>query len=268
MNSNNIFSRATILWSLVAVFIVVGVVTLAYAFQSGNDAASEVEVIYTYAAETLAAQQQTLQAGVPSATPTLLVLTSPTVTATSLASPTLGGLPSVFSTATSGGASTCDNSVYIKDVTIPDGTIIGPGQAFTKTWQVSNTGTCTWSATYQIILISGDAMSGKATAIGKIVGPGQSADVSVALTAPATTGALKGTWRLQNDKSQPFGTLLTVEIKVGAVTGTPGTSTVTATSTTSGGAAATLTPTATLTTAPASTATQTPTETITPTLAQ
>jgi hypothetical protein len=247
----------------VAVFIVVGVVTLAYAFQSGNDAASEVEVIYTYAAETLAAQQQTLQAGVPSATPTLLVLTSPTVTATSLASPTLGGLPSVFSTATSGGASTCDNSVYIKDVTIPDGTIIGPGQAFTKTWQVSNTGTCTWSATYQIILISGDAMSGKATAIGKIVGPGQSADVSVALTAPATTGALKGTWRLQNDKSQPFGTLLTVEIKVGAVTGTPGTATVT--STNSSGSGATSTPTVTLTTAPANTATSTTTNVPTPT---
>lgn len=261
MNSNNIFSRSTILWALVALFIVAGIFTLVYAFQSGNDAASEVEVIYTYAAETLAAQQQTLQAGVPSATQTLLVLASPTITATPLASPTLGGLPG-FSTATSGAASACDNSVYIKDVTIPDGTTIAPGQAFTKTWQVSNTGTCTWSATYQIILISGDAMSGKATAIGKVVGPGQSLDVSVALTAPTTTGALKGTWRLQNDKSQPFGTLLTVEIKVGAVTGTPGTATVT--STNSSGSGATLTPTVTLTTAPANTVTQTPTETATP----
>ncbi len=237
MNSNNIFSKNTILWSLVAIFIMAGIVTLVFAFQSsGGNADTELNVVYTNAALTVAAQEQTLQAGVPSSTPTLFVLNSPSPTITALASPTLG-LPGTFSTATLGGAaSTCDNSVYLSDVTIPDGTTIAPNQAFTKTWKVSNTGTCTWSATYQIILISGDAMSGKATAVGKVVAPGQSAEISVAMTAPVTTGAIAGTWRLQNDKSQPFGTVLTVEIKVGSTTtGTPGTRTVTPTSTISGG---------------------------------
>ena len=59
-------------------------------------------------------------------------------------------------------------------------------------------------------------MNGKATQIGKTVKPGETAEVSVALTAPSTTGTINGTWRLMNDKSQPFGTLLTVEIKVNA----------------------------------------------------
>lgn len=258
MNSNTLFSRTNILWALVAVFILAGIFTLVYAFRSGQgDAVTEVNAIYTHAAETLAAQQQTLQAGVPSLTSTIPV--TPTITFTPLPSPTLGGLPGVFSTSTSSAASTCDNSVYISDVTIPDGTTIAPNQAFTKTWRVSNTGTCTWTAAYQIILIAGDAINGKATAIGQIVAPGQSADISVAMTTPATAGALKGTWRLQNDKSQPFGTILTIDIKVGGVVGTPGTATPTSTTASGSGATATPTFTATNTVIPSETPTATAT---------
>lgn len=218
MKSKTTLSRTTILWSLGAILVVAGVITLVYSVSAGQeDAADEVNAVYTNAAATVAAQQLTLQAGIPSATST--VPTTPTVTFTPLASPTLSGGPAVFSTSTlsSGGAvATCDNSVYLSDVTIPDNTAVTPGQSFTKTWRVSNNGTCTWSTAYQIILISGESMSGKATPIGASVGPGQSADISVAMVAPSTTGTIQGTWRLQNDKSQPFGTLLTVVIKVGA----------------------------------------------------
>src|SRR5262245_58083221 len=163
MNSKTTLSRTTILWSLVAILIVAGVITLIYSFSSGQaDAVTEVNAVYTNAAATLAAQQLTLQAAVPSATTTPAVTGTPTATATPLVSPTLSGLVNTFSTATLssvGGATTCDNSVYISDVTIPDNTVVNPGQSFTKTWRVSNTGTCTWSTAYQIILISGDAMS-------------------------------------------------------------------------------------------------------------
>jgi hypothetical protein len=229
MNSKTTLSRTTILWSLVAILIVAGVITLIYSFSGGQaDAVTEVNAVYTNAAATLAAQQQTLQAAAPSVTPTPAITATPTATITPLVSPTLSGLVGTFSTATLSGAAvtTCDNSVYLSDVTIPDNTAVNPGQAFTKTWKVSNTGTCTWSTAYQIVLISGDAMSGKSTPIGVTVAPGQSVDVSVAMVAPSTAGTIQGTWRLQNDKSQPFGTLLTVIIKVG---GTGATATKTAT---------------------------------------
>ena len=39
----------------------------------------------------------------------------------------------------------CDNSAYVSDVTIPDGTEVAPGEAFTKTWALVNTGNCTWN---------------------------------------------------------------------------------------------------------------------------
>jgi hypothetical protein len=215
-------SKNIILWSLVAILVTAGIITLTFAFGGPDEnAATEINAVYTNAASTLAAQQATLLAGQLSATPTVSMYT-PTASLTPLSGPT-NTLP-VFATSTSSGVTTggCDNSAYVSDVTIPDGTVIAPGQAFTKTWKVQNTGTCTWTATYQIILIAGEGMGGKATAIGSTVSPGQSVDVSVALTAPTTVSAsnITGTWRLSNDKSQPFGTTLTVVIKVGAVTGT------------------------------------------------
>ncbi len=220
-----------------------------------DDGPAEIDAIYTNAASTLASQLQTLQAGVFSATPDPGALISPTNMYTPLPSPTLSGQAVATSTTSLSGGSTCDNSVYLGDVTIPDGTAVTAGQSFTKTWKVSNTGTCTWTAAYQIIFNSGDGMSGKATAIGKTVKPGESAEISVALVAPAKTGNITGVWRLSNDKGQAFGTTLTVVIKVGAVTGTVSvTPTITATGS--------VTPTSTVTSTP--TTTPTPTDTVTP----
>jgi len=262
-------TRTILLWSGGAILVIAGIVTLFLSFSGSEDTTTEVNAIYTNAALTLDAQVQTLQAEMLSATPNP-ALSSPTPTFTPFPSPTLqqqtlAVLPtSTF--AAGGGATGCDNSVYISDVTFPDGTTVTPGQAFTKTWRVSNTGTCAWTAAYQIIFLYGDIMGGKATAIGKAVNPGESADISVALTAPTTAGSITGTWRLSNATSQPFGTLLTVVIKTGATTGT---ATVTPTKTATGGAPAatatnTFTPTntpAVINTIPTNTNTSTPTPT-------
>src|SRR5512147_319374 len=43
----------------------------------------------------------------------------------------------------------CTNSAaFVTDVTIPDNTNVAGGTTFTKTWRVSNTGTCVWGADY------------------------------------------------------------------------------------------------------------------------
>lgn len=39
-----------------------------------------------------------------------------------------------------------DNSIFLADVTIPDGTVMTPGARFTKTWEVQNVGTVTWES--------------------------------------------------------------------------------------------------------------------------
>jgi hypothetical protein len=122
--------------------------------------------------------------------------------------------------------SSCDVSVFISDVTIPDGTPMAPGQQFTKTWLVKNNGTCTWTATYKLAFGYGmSQMGGVATPIGKTVKPGDQVQISVVLTAPTTAGDVSGTWRLQNDQGVFFGTALTVVLKVvgAAATGTAAT---------------------------------------------
>ncbi|MBK8781797.1 MAG: hypothetical protein IPO22_08290 [Anaerolineales bacterium] len=234
------FSRTTIIWALVAVLGIAGVITLIFAF-NGNSPEDDVNAIYTNAALTVEAQQLTLLASQPTSTVTPFVTLTPFVTNTVFATSTLPPL-SAFATNTQAISSTggCDNSVYVSDVTIPDNTVVTPGQALTKTWRVQNSGTCAWTTAYKITYVAGNAMGGTATAITQAVSPGQSIDISVAMVAPTAAGDSAGTWRLVNDKSVAFGTPLTIVVKVsGGTNGTP-TKTVTP-----GGSAATSTPTAT-----------------------
>lgn len=232
---NNIF-----LWGLVGLLVLSGVIALITAFSSGGNAEDEVNAVYTNAAATLEAQQLTLEASVPSATPTV-VTSTPTITVTPLASPTL--FPTVASSGgtsggtggTGSGAVGCSNSAFVADVTVPDDTVMTPGQTFTKTWKLQNTGSCAWTTAYKVSFVSGNAMGGNATVLAAAVQPGQSGDISVAMTAPATAGDAIGYWILTNDTGQNFGTSFYVKIKVGATTS----STATATGTVSAPAAPT-----------------------------
>ncbi|MEW5718710.1 MAG: NBR1-Ig-like domain-containing protein, partial [Chloroflexota bacterium] len=111
------------------------------------------------------------------------------------------------------GPSSCTNTAaFVQDVTVPDGTNWAPGQAFNKIWQVRNTGTCTWSG-YQLVFASGEAMTTNSTAAIPATAPGATADILVPMTAPSSTGAHAGQWRLQSP-SGLFGPTLTVSINV------------------------------------------------------
>ena len=113
-------------------------------------------------------------------------------------------------------ASTCDdNSEFVTDVTVPDGTHFAPNTVFQKTWRVRNTGTCTWDATYRLTFISGDRMFGPRSApLGETVQPGEEVDVSVTLIAPETAGTYQGQWQLFAPDATPFGTNVYVAIVV------------------------------------------------------
>lgn len=213
--------------------------------------------IYTSAAITL-----TAQAGQPTTTPTPVDASLFTQTPQVTPSDTPLSLPSVQpASATPFPVNSCDNSAYISDVTIPDHTVMTPGQAFVKTWALQNTGTCAWTATYSMTFVSGTAMSGASTVIGKSVAPGQQANISVSLVAPATAGEYTGYWRLANDSASKFGQSVYVIIDVS----TGGTGTVTVTATPGAAGTSTGTPTLGPTSASTSTATNLPANTHTPT---
>lgn len=192
-------------------------------------------IVYTAAAATLFAQP----------TATSLPTSTPKPQATVTPMPTIAPVQDVIAPTSSGyTVSLCDNSMYVSDVTIPDGTVLAPGESFTKTWRFQNIGTCAWSTSYSIVYISGDAMSGSTTALSAATSSGSTLDVSIEMVAPTTTGTYTGYWKLQNASGATFGEAVYVQIVVS-------------------NSASTLTPTPTAT--EESTPTSTPTSTAEPT---
>jgi photosystem II stability/assembly factor-like uncharacterized protein len=103
-------------------------------------------------------------------------------------------------------AAGCDSAQFVSDLTIPDGSSVAPGAEFTKTWRLSNNGTCTWDTSYSLVWTGGDAM-GPSTVVKLPVSvpPGQMLDLSVNLVAPATPGHYKSQWKLSNPSGVQFG---------------------------------------------------------------
>lgn len=95
------------------------------------------------------------------------------------------------------------------DVTIPDGTLMTPGQEFVKTWRIKNTGIGTWEEGYQVIFSysnpPNEDMDGQPVPLAVLVEPGQEVDVSVNFIAPTTPGTYTGYWQMVNSKGIPFG---------------------------------------------------------------
>jgi Ig-like domain from next to BRCA1 gene len=155
---------------------------------NSNDSIATVQAIVT---QTMYAATQNAPTSVP-ATATPVPATSTPVRPTNTAVPTA--------------ISYCDWVLFVKDVTIPDGTQLSAGEVFTKTWRLQNRGTCTWTPDYMLVYTSGDQMgSTTAVRLPGNVAPGQTVDVSVTLTAPASAGYHISYWMLRNPSGALFG---------------------------------------------------------------
>ncbi len=128
---------------------------------------------------------------------------APTATNTPAPFPTVPTATSTVPSPTSAPAvtptSSCDAAAFITDVTYPDGTEVNAGDTFTKTWRLKNVGSCSWTTSYALVFTGGEAMGGPAaqSLVGN-VNPGQTVDISVGLTAPASDGTHTGNWGLRN----------------------------------------------------------------------
>jgi hypothetical protein len=154
----------------------------------------------------------------PTGTPT--VTETPTETAT----PTMVLVSSPTSTRFQGDAGSgyeaniCDNAAFVSDVSVPDGTRFAQGTTFTKTWRLSNTGTCTWTDDYSVTFVNGSKMNGSSPQELQIqnLKPGETIDISIVLVAPSQFGSHTGYWRLQNGSKVAFGDTFYVQIQVSA----------------------------------------------------
>jgi len=165
------------------------------------------EIASTAAAETVSAQLTLVSAATPTVPATNTPVPEP---ATSTPTPP----PTVPAPTVTLGCS--DESQFVSDVTIPDNTLMTPGQNFTKTWRLRNSGTCSWTTAYDAVFVDGNAMGGQASIpMAGNVPPNSTVDISVSLSAPSTNGTHRATYRMRNDKDVIFGTVFYVQIVVG-----------------------------------------------------
>lgn len=95
---------------------------------------------------------------------------------------------------------------FVKDVTIPDGTKFSPGTSFTKTWELQNAGSCTWTTDFDLVFVKGNQMSGDdRIPLEGDVKAGEKVQVSVDLVAPLSAGTYRGDWMLSNKDGDEFG---------------------------------------------------------------
>lgn len=162
---------------------------------------------------TLAIPSSTLAGG---ALPTISFNTTPVGSTplagfTQLASPIPAGATQALGDA-------CNNAAFEGDVTIPDGTVMRPGQDFVKIWAIRNTGTCTWDEGYEFVFIGGDKSldpyNFKFNKSKDFVSGGEAVNLPINLTAPLAPGKYQGTWRMRNDKGYYFGSIFSVYIEV------------------------------------------------------
>jgi Ig-like domain from next to BRCA1 gene len=90
-----------------------------------------------------------------------------------------------------------DNSTFIKDVTYPDRSKVVIGQHFIKKWEIKNTGTVRWVGRY---LAAIGESTGSCTYPSRIpvptTNPGQSAIISVPVTAAGSPEVCFVTWKM------------------------------------------------------------------------
>ena len=162
--------------------------------------AATLNALYTSAAQTLEGMStQAAAATQASPTPTLSLsvsTVSPTIVNTFTAVPPISPVP----------ASRCDAASFVSDVTYPDGSNVPLGGSFTKIWRLKNTGTCTWTTSYALVFVAGDRLDAPAgVSLPTNVGPGQTVDLAVNMTAPNQTGHYRGFWKLRNASNVLFG---------------------------------------------------------------
>jgi hypothetical protein len=175
-------------------------VSLAFLLGSCGSAASNQSVIATSVALTVQAQDTQAAQYTPTSlalVPSIAPLASVPPLATK-APPTPPGPP--------GTSQYCTARATFVSETIPDGTIMSPGQIFTKVWHIQNTGTCAWNKTWKLVYVSGDLMGG-ATVFDfpQPASPGQTIDVPVVFTAPLVNGSYRGYWKFQSPWGYIFG---------------------------------------------------------------
>ncbi len=200
----------------ISILLIFGLLLFSCAENSEQTAPIDVDAVRTEAVAAFAANLTQTALAMPAVSPTVTI--EPTFTLT----PT----PEVEASPTPT-KNKCYNLMYIKDVTIPDGTVMKSNEVFTKTWLVQNIGGCAWAPGFTFSHVGGDSLNGRTVTLNKPVPVGLKYEISVEMVAPSGVyGLIQSSWRMAYEPGMYFGDTLSVNIVVEdpnapAVTATP-----------------------------------------------
>lgn len=103
---------------------------------------------------------------------------------------------------------------FLGDVNYPDGSQIPAGTAFTKTWQVQNTGSCIWINSYGIQNVSGGSFGAPSPSSIPYTQPNQIVNISVNMVAPQQPGNYRSVWQLRAPNGVLFGPQMDAQFTV------------------------------------------------------
>ncbi len=189
---------------------------------SACGAAPSESVIATRVAQTVQAQDTHRAETAEAATPTDLS-SLPTLPPLNTAPALTPGATKAPPTPPPAGNNQCTAEASFVSETIPDGTIMSPGQQFTKTWTIKNTGTCPWNSNWKFVYFAGDLLGASTSYnIPVVTRPGETVSMSPVLVAPQANGSYEGDWKLQSPWNLVFGDSsgypYSVKIVVGSTT--------------------------------------------------
>ena len=100
-----------------------------------------------------------------------------------------------------------DKTEWIGDVTIPDDTVMQPGQHFVKTWAIRNGGTVPWEGRYLTrIGVNNKIFTQNTPARVEIpdTQPGETVHISVPVTAPTAAGTTQVHWKQTDELGREY----------------------------------------------------------------
>ncbi len=110
---------------------------------------------------------------------------------------------------------TCQNVLsFVSDLSVPDGTVVMPGEAIDKRWEVENSGTCNWEKGFTVRLVSGDAMGAAEEQSLYPALAGKRATIQMTFTAPDKPGTYRSAWQAATPSGDLFGDEFYVEVEV------------------------------------------------------
>ncbi len=107
-----------------------------------------------------------------------------------------------------------NNLLFLRDLTIPDGTVVKSGDLLDKRWEVKNNGSCNWNEGYSVRLIAGPGMG---MPVKQTLFPGLSGTdlvIRMIFIAPDEPGYFRSAWQAYDPQDIPFGDPFFIDIVV------------------------------------------------------